>query len=250
LPRLTPEEKQRRKEERRLKKWIETHKNIDGVDHKICTKCNTYYQSTTEFFYHNKSNSLDGLHPYCKRCCLEESLEWREENRDAYLESCKRRNNKPAARIRIRKANKERRENGGYKNWQDKNKDKLRDYNSNRKEKNHKISKKEWEECKSYFDNSCAYCGLTYEEHKQKYEEDLHKEHVDHEGANDLSNCIPSCRPCNSKKHTFSLDDWYNSSNEYYNESKLNKINNWLQVDYLASFQPKKERKPYTKKSK
>jgi hypothetical protein len=61
---------------------------------------------------------------------------------------------------------------------------------------------------------------------------DFHKEHIDDDGANDLSNCVPSCKLCNSYKHQYIFDDWYNKNNPNFNQDRLNKIIKWLNEDY------------------
>ncbi|MFC0852976.1 HNH endonuclease [Halalkalibacter oceani] len=103
--------------------------------------------------------------------------------------------------------------------------------------KSHEISTEEWESCKQYFNYECAYCGLHIDEHFVKYGDeyklyDFHQEHVDHIGSNDLSNCIPSCKSCNSKKWQYEFIKWYNPSNEVFTEERLNKISKWLSADY------------------
>jgi 5-methylcytosine-specific restriction endonuclease McrA len=132
----------------------------------------------------------------------------------------------------MRKHGKKQRESGYQKEYQQKHPDKMRIYNQNRQHKNHKITKDEWLTCKNYFDNSCCYCGLTYEESKIKYKEDLHKEHADHFGANDLSNCIPACKSCNSQKWEHPLDKWYNENNHRFTQERYDKIMTWLNKDY------------------
>lgn len=129
-------------------------------------------------------------------------------------------------------------EKGYQKDWQRKNKDKLKGYNKKRASKRHEITEIQWEKCKKYFNNQCAYCGMSETDHLTKYRQRLHKEHVDHEGKNDLSNCIPSCRKCNSSKGNKPFGDWYSETslftNEFSNE-RLKKIKCWLKeyVDYL-----------------
>jgi hypothetical protein len=118
----------------------------------------------------------------------------------------------------------QRTENGKNKQWQQQNPDKLRSYG--KQHRNHDISNLEWELCKEYFDHSCAYCGLSEKVHKEIYKQQLHKEHVDHKGANDLSNCVPACRICNSLKHIFMLEDWYSETNERFNKDRLDKYIN------------------------
>lgn len=103
--------------------------------------------------------------------------------------------------------------------------------------KTHEISNSEWLNCKRYFNNSCAYCGLHEDEHfiiyaGQPKKTDLHKEHVDHTGSNKLDNCVPSCQVCNSSKWAFELEEWYNEENPKFDMKRLNRIHKWLDDDY------------------
>lgn len=75
--------------------------------------------------------------------------------------------------------------------------------------KKHVISESECLSCKEYFNFKCAYCGISEEEVIKLYSNQLHKDYADHEGANDLSNCIPACKSCNSSKHDSELNKWY-----------------------------------------
>jgi hypothetical protein len=122
-------------------------------------------------------------------------------------------------------------------------KQKYSEYNrkrySNRK---HQITSAEWIACKNYFDNACAYCGMTYEEHKKKLNKDLHKEHVIYDGRNDLKNCVPSCQSCNSEKHFESLNNWYNRNNPKYTYERYHRICNWLREGYKQFIQMKKRK--------
>ncbi|RKJ44582.1 HNH endonuclease, partial [Butyricicoccus sp. 1XD8-22] len=102
--------------------------------------------------------------------------------------------------------------------------------------KKHEISNEEWENCKNYFNYRCAYCGLPVEEHYRMWygkmrQFDLHREHVDHEGLNDLSNCVPACTSCNSSKWKHNLGDWYNDDNENFSQERLYRIYKWLNQD-------------------
>lgn len=127
------------------------------------------------------------------------------------------------------------REAGKQLEWQRNNKDKLKKYNS--QHKNHEITNDEWEDCKNYFYYRCAYCGLPIEEHFVPFNgeiihSDFHKEHVNHNGENDLSNCVPSCKSCNCSKWTYSLEEWYTVKNKHFNEQRLSKISKWIKIDY------------------
>lgn len=72
---------------------------------------------------------------------------------------------------------------------------------------------------------------MTYK-YKIKYDNYLHKDYVVHDGENDLSNCVPACKSCNSSKHNFELNYWFKERSEHYSESRLYKIYNWLNSDY------------------
>ena len=235
---LTEEEKLRRKEEKRQKKIAETHKIINGIEYKYCCRGEHWIEINDDTFYKVEKN-FDGLHTYCKKCLYEKSKQWALDNREKRLESQKRFNSQPRMKEYNRRYSDERRKNGKMKEWQQKNPDKIRGYNKYREQhKKHEISKDEWENCKNYFNYRCAYCELPVEEHFKMWnglpkQIDLHKDHVDHNGANDLSNCVPSCQSCNSSKYYYELEDWYNKDNKNYTQERLDKIHKWLADDFL-----------------
>jgi hypothetical protein len=62
---------------------------------------------------------------------------------------------------------------------------------------------------------------LNIEDHyttkrQQKIKSGFHKEHVIHTEKNNIKNCIPSCKSCNCKKWTSTLNGWYNENNPIY----------------------------------
>lgn len=118
--------------------------------------------------------------------------------------------------------------------WRRDNPDKMREYRIYREQnKTHTISLIEWEKCKKYFDYRCAYCNMSEKYHKKKYKQQLHKEHVDHEGSNALDNCVPSCKSCNSSKRRNPLNEWYTKeTNKNFTEERMLRINNWLEADF------------------
>jgi hypothetical protein len=73
---------------------------------------------------------------------------------------------------------------------------------------------------------------MSLEEHKEIFNQDLHKEHAINKGTNDLSNCVPSCYTCNSIKHDKDYIDWYTKNNPLYNEERLQLIEQWLNDEY------------------
>lgn len=248
---LSSEEKKRRSEQRKKERYNKTHKTINNIIYKKCSRHKTYFPDedpwlpcTEEYFHKNKSNGIDGLNPYCKKCNIQKSGKWQKDNarkhnannRHYYAE------NKWDVKGIMRQNAVNRRLNGKYYQWtktesgqKSKNKSAQK-----RMKKQHEISKEEWENCKRYFNYQCAYCGMTDNEHKKLYKRQLNKDHADPNGANDLSNCIPSCGICNSAKHNKDVDEWYNLQNPIYNKSRLDKIHKWLNSDYKTYIENKK----------
>lgn len=52
------------------------------MDNKQCNICLKWYPRTSQNFYKNKSNKIDGLFPYCKGCTSNKSQSWYKENID------------------------------------------------------------------------------------------------------------------------------------------------------------------------
>lgn len=199
---------------------------------KVCKECGEI-KPLDEFYSRKMFSKTKGeyiyYNPECKECTIKRASKWNKEHAEIRREIQKRNNRTPAQKQRMKENSKRWRESGKLKEWQKKHKDKLAQYRNNHRK--HEITEKEWKSCKKYFNYSCAYCGMTEEEHKKRYRQQLHKEHVDHEGANDLSNCIPACKNCNSSKHDQNFNDWY-LNNANYNEYRYNKIIKWLNEDY------------------
>lgn len=226
--------------------YEESHKTINNIKYKKCSYHEIFFPDenewmlcTEEYFYKNNKNNIDGLFPYCKKCSRKKADIWIKNNPYKYEINYKRYNANPPEQtvIRNRLNGKRQRENGYQKEYRKTHKDKMNQYSQNRQHKNHKITKEEWKDCKEYFNNQCAYCGLPIEEHYNTYKgklilTDFHKEHVDDDGASDLSNCIPSCKNCNSQKWKFEFKEWYNSSNIIYNKDRKSRILKWLNEDY------------------
>ena len=217
--------------------YEEIHKVIDEVEYKLCNRCNEWLPMNDEHFYKNKKNKIDGYFPYCKKCTINKTLTERDPKRVYELNKIYRKT-KPQTIDARKRSNKKRVENGKYKEWQRNNPEKLREYSLYREmHKKHEITDDEWESCKNYFNYRCGYCGIAIEDHIVKYRDklingDFAKDHADHNGANDISNCIPACKSCNGLKHNFEFKDWYNEQNPKFTQGRLDKINKWLNEDY------------------
>lgn len=202
---------------------------------KLCSICNKEKEISDYYTYNKKrANGEEFLYipPYCKECTKVKSRKWALDNPETVVESNRKMNEKRRDFLREYKRENKQLYKEYTRRWQLNNKERVSEYNKFRLNKVHTISKKEWEDCKTYFNYSCAYCGVSETEHKKIHKQQLNREHVDHNGANDLSNCIPACRPCNSSKRQYSISEWYNDLNENFTYERLNKINQWLENDY------------------
>jgi hypothetical protein len=213
---------------------------VNGVLYKKCTRHKAFFPNEnewipciSEYFYVNTKNSQDGLHPECKRCSVK-----KRQNDEVYEQMRKyaKKDYEDNPEYYQDKAHRRYREKTEEcfqttKNWVNKHKP---NYGQKRKlHKKHEITKKEWNECKSFFNNSCCYCGLPVEEHYHRYNGemkhyDLSKDHAYNNGSNKIDNCLPSCRVCNSLKNIYDWNIWYTPDNPLYNLHNYNKINEWL----------------------
>lgn len=214
-------------------KYEESHKLIEGKLYKKCNKCGEWLLCTLDYFYKSNGKTKDGLFPYCKNCNKKKALDWQYSNYDHWKEIVSMRDATPQKKEKTRELSRLQRENGYFKEYQKANADKMRYYSTQRHQsKEHNIKEKEWEACKEYFNNSCAYCGISEKDAKVQQNQNLHREHVNHKGANDVSNCVPSCKSCNSKKWEFELEEWYNKENPIFKKERLDKIYKWISEDY------------------
>lgn len=212
--------------------------NEKGIVERRCTKCQEWKDENSDnYYYVNKKKLENKFMPECKQCAIKRSSKIQTENHGRRKQYYDKFNNKPEIIQIMRNASKKQREDGKQAEWQRKNPDKCRGYSIDRKQhKAHNIPKKQWIFCKGYFGNTCAYCGLPIEEHwitrkGIKKLGDFHKDHFNHEGSNELDNCIPSCGSCNSHKWKFLFEEWYIESNPIYSLVRLNKIINWINKD-------------------
>jgi hypothetical protein len=212
---------------------------VNFIETKICSWCNIE-KPLTEFYFQKKHSKKRGdwiyYHPECKQCTKDQFGIWRKENPEKRAAQQHKYDVKPTTRKLRAKNDAIYRKQGKRREWQRNNPEKLKEYRENRYHKKHDISSTEWAECKAVFNYRCAYCGMTFEEHKKRFNQNLHQEHIIHNGENDLSNCVPSCKICNSEKGTFTLEEWYNKDNPKFKPERLDLINFWregLFLDFL-----------------
>lgn len=83
------------------------------------------------------------------------------------------------------------------------------------------LTMKEWNKCKIYFENKCAYCGLKTT---------LTKDHfipLKNGGEYTINNIIPACKPCNSKKKASDFFEWF-PKQDFYTKQREQKILKYL----------------------
>jgi len=235
---LTIEEKESRKQKRKQDKYDKEHKIIDGVNYKKCGKHDIHFPEespwfpcTDKYFYVNNSNGIDGLSPWCKRCSVVRSNINTLENYDRFLQSQVKYRKTEKNRDCQKEKHKRLKAKGVYKNWADRNPEKIKGYTN--KHRDHDIEESEWISCQEFFDYCCAYCGKTLEDQLAENKEQFHKEHKDHDGYNDVRNCIPACTNCNSSKRIKTFDEFFESGFiKEFTQDKYNKIVRWTTEEY------------------
>lgn len=208
--------------------------NAEGeMGTKTCIKCREQKPQTTDFFSKDKSRE-DGFCVWCKECKREHERNYRQTKKEVHQKRDR----------KYYENNKERRSESNRK-YRNENKLYFSEYRKMHKEKspdymrqikqlsmarkigaNHTYTIEEWEKAKQYFNYSCAYCGMTEEEHLERYGEILHQDHfipVSNGGEYVVNNIIPACRSCNAKKHDADFESWYQAS-EHFNEVRKRRI--------------------------
>ena len=222
----------------------------NGLTERRCTICLEWKELNIDNFYmQNKKKPEMGFTPQCRECTKDKSRKYGSEHKEEqaayirkwYIENKEITNIKSLQWIADHPEHAKEVQNQWQKS--EKGKEYMNTYwHEKTKQHQHKISEKEWKSCLEYFNNECAYCGMTLEDHLKLYKQQLHKEHKNHDGGNDLSNCVPSCRSCNSKKHDKIFDNWYNKSNPNYTLKRYRKIHKWLNEDYKLYLVEKKQK--------
>lgn len=182
--------------------------------HKICQVCKKELPATEEYFHKNKKGKL-GFLGTCKKC--------RKDNADLDKISKQRKryyyNNKKEELQR-------------HKDWCIKNPEKVKEFSRIKKQKRKAMKKqlpnnftlKDWNKCKEYFNNECAYCGCL---------DNLAQDHVipiTKGGGYIKDNIIPACKSCNSSKCDKDMKDWYKKQS-FYSEDKFRKIKKYIRGD-------------------
>jgi len=92
---------------------------------------------------------------------------------------------------------------------------------SNKKGLISSYSRKEWQECKQFFNHACAYCGS-----KDSLTQD-HVISISKNGPYAADNIVPSCGSCNSRKNNKDMETWYRMQ-KFYSEERETAIRKYI----------------------
>lgn len=190
-----------------------------------CTKCKEMFQADRDNFYWDSTKNK--FYTRCKKCHIEVKEKWRKKNMDKSREYMKKYYWNNADKCREWKRNYDKSYVG--RNYKRQYRLKNRDYiNRKLRYRSIKVSRMindftedQWEQCKEYFNNKCAYCGK---------EEKLTKDHfipVRYGGGTTLKNILPCCMSCNGSKQQKSFIEWYQIQ-PFYDTNRLRKIMEYI----------------------
>ncbi|HFI2437939.1 TPA: HNH endonuclease [Streptococcus suis] len=205
---------------------------------KVCIDCHIEKEMTEENFY-RKSSAKCGFESRCKDCRRISDREKYERKKEKISLQKKRYYERKKEKIKQRQREYYRRNTdkckSSSKKWDADNPIQRRIINEKSRTKKYggdtTLTKEEWKCTLDYFEHSCAYCGMTEDEHFALFDEQLHHEHiipVDNAGAYSKNNVVPACRPCNCSKagHDFSL--WYKNF-KYYSSARETRILEYME---------------------
>ncbi len=218
---------------------------------KKCTNCQKELPADLDHFHRCKSGKY-GLASWCKDCTNKKknkfysenkqlvndrNKRWREENKervrqyqaDWYLEN--KEEKKAKVKERYKKSSNKIKEKNNQ--WAKDNKEKIKAIKQRRrsriKQVANDLSIDDWEKILVKFGHSCAYCGLTQEEHIALYGTKLHQDHfipLQSGGEYTINNIVPACKRCNCSKRQNDFFEWYRKQTYYsWNREKRILIN-------------------------
>jgi len=199
---------------------------------KTCTSCGEEHPYTD--YYFKETVDINGIKQYlfnamCIDCYIKRGSKYTKEHPEMNRESSRKTDKTPKMQAYHKEAIKNLREEGYFLGYYADNPEKYIKYREDHDaHKKHTISIKDWNDCKEFFGYKCAYCGITETEHKERYGQQLQKDHAENQGDNGIGNCVPACRSCNSVKKKNDWDNWFTPENSRYSQDKYNIISKWL----------------------
>lgn len=218
---------------------------------KKCSKCGRWLVASTNNFYKLKSGKY-GLNSQCKECIntgakkyykdhREErrayKKKYHEKNKEEILEKQKKYREKHKEKILEyqRKYDAEHKDERRkyYKEYLKTTQGQVVEFNRHcrrrkREQQGDGVTKEQWLEMMKFFGFKCAYSGITLNVDNRTID---HIEPLVKGGAHEIWNCVPMDRSLNSSKCDSDIEEWY-PQQDFYDEDKLNKINEWRKYSY------------------
>ena len=213
---------------------------------KICTQCGQEKPKTNEYFL-KLERGIDGLRGACRECVKARRRRHYQQNKEkvvAWNRGWRKRNSEILKEYHD-KYYKENREAicQQKQEYYYLNKDRLTKYHKQylQTERGRQVHQRlrelrrarkrtvpatytieQWAQCKSHFNNTCAYCGKPYEQLQQD-----HFIAVKNGGEYTVSNIVPACLKCNYSKQDKDFFVWY-PKKKYYAKKREQKILKYL----------------------
>jgi len=236
------------------RKYKDYHKEIDGVLYKRCVDCNEWKIANLECFGRDM-DTKSKFNNRCRLCLKIYNSAYYDKNRDRLLQQATdyalaNREKQNAQKLEYYNQHKDQfhekhkeycesnpeKVKEDEKDWRRKNPEKLKVYNE--KHRDHDITEKEWRGNQEAFNNCCVYCGKTKDEQLRQNKEQFHKDHMVHDGYNDVRNSAPTCTQCNTSKHQYSIEEWY-PKQSFFSQERLDKIYWWMAEGYKTVIEDK-----------
>lgn len=210
---------------------------------RTCTKCGKNLPLTVEYFY-KQPNSKTGFKTVCKEC-IKNHYEINKEKLQSYEKTYYEKNKEKLRdyaklywienrekKLKYKKyyVKKYKNKISEYRNkWIVENKDKITIYRHTRRSRKRNnggtYTPEQWEECKNFFDNKCAYTGELLTELNINVE---HIKPISTGGSSYIWNICPSINYANYSKNNNGLEEWYRRQ-PYFSEDRLHKIYEWIE---------------------
>lgn len=208
---------------------------------KKCGKCGRWLVANTVNFHKNKTGKY-GLNSWCKECysvyikkymkkynrehkeeIIKYMKKYNEENKAKYKEYYKKYNkeNKEAIAKQTKKYRKTPQGQVVMFNIQGRRRQR-------EEQQGNGITKDQWLEMMKFFDFKCAYSGITLNADTRSID---HIVPLAKGGAHEVWNCVPMYKNLNKSKKDSNIEEWY-PQQDFYDEDKLNKINEWREYAY------------------
>ncbi len=180
-------------------KGYEFSNKVCKEGYKICQVC-FQEKPMSEKYFRKRDEGKDGFNTRCKACESLYAIKWVNEN-EARHKAYRKKYCIENADIRRQNTQKRR---------------------ARKKELLNTLTVKEWNMILKHFNKSCAYCGMTENEHVKQKRQVLHQEHfipLSKGGEYTVNNIIPACENCNSSKGAKDFFEWY-PTYEHYDKKK------------------------------